>query len=315
MITSNKENLWIKVKIIVGESKIESVYETIYSLFPNTALQETPLEDGKTQVEIYLSKKTNNLDSDKNNLKKIISKKIKDSVKDYTFEIFVEEYSYDPSQETEWKKYFKPQKIGNKIVIKPSWEEYQEKQNDIVVVIDPGAAFGTGLHETTRGSIILLEEVLDIEKKNKDKLKLLDAGTGSGILAISAYKMGIKNIYAIDNDDDAIKISKENFNINGIEQKNILVETIPLEKIDIKQKYGIILANIIPEVLIKNKQILHSILMSPAHLILSGILDKYHENVVENFTKENKFSLVKKLNIGEWVSLWFKKVPEKDQPL
>jgi ribosomal protein L11 methyltransferase len=294
MTQTNKKKLWFKVKLVFGENETEQAYGISSLLFPDTALQEIRLNDGRTQIELYLSER-------------IDAKILSDAIKGTNIEGVIEEYLYDPSQETEWKKYFKPQKIGKKIVVKPSWEHYKEKNNDIVVIIDPGAAFGTGLHETTRGSIILLEQVLELEKHKKEALKLLDAGTGSGILAMSAYKLGVKNIHAIDNDADAIVISKDNFKLNGINKDTILAETVALEDIRTKQKYGIILANIIPQVLIDNKKVLSSILISPGHLILSGILSKHEESVLKAFTKEDDFSLVKRIHIGEWVSLWLRK--------
>ena len=303
MKNTNKQKLWFRLKVISEESDLEKAYGAISCLFPNTALQETDLENGKKQLELYLSSEENSHITSKQELNKKISSTFENAELKYE----IEEYHYDPSQEAEWKKYFKPQKIGKNIVIKPSWETYKEKSNDIIVVIDPGAAFGTGLHETTRGSIILLEQVLDLEQNNKDKIKLLDAGTGSGVLAISAYKLGINNIYAIDNDPDAVDITKDNFKLNNIEKNKIIAEANPLEAINAKEKYGIILANIISHVLISNKKLFGSILEPPAHLILSGILSRDEESVLNAFVKEENFSLVRKLHLGEWSSLWLRK--------
>lgn len=294
MTQTNKKKLWFKVKLLSNKNEIELAYGVASLLFPGVALQEISLDDGRTQIELYLSTEMD-------------QKTLSDALKGSKIEALIEKYLYDPSQETEWKKYFKPQKIGKNIVVKPSWEHYKEKKNDVVVVIDPGAAFGTGLHETTRGSIILLEQVLDLEKNKKKNIDLLDAGTGSGILALSAYKLGIKNIHAIDNDHDAVVISKDNFKLNGINEDTILTETTSLENMKTKQKYGIILANIIPQVLIDNKKVLNSVLIPPGHLILSGILSKYEESVLRTFTKEGDFTLIKRIHIGEWVSLWLKK--------
>lgn len=103
-----------------------------------------------------------------------------------------------------WKQFFHPERIGEKIVVKPSWEEYTPLDNDIVIELDPGMAFGTGTHATTSMCIQFLEEYV------KPEMKVFDVGTGSGILAIAASKLGAKDIQAADYDEVAVDVAKEN---------------------------------------------------------------------------------------------------------
>ena len=198
--------------------------------------------------------------------------------------------------------------MGKHFVIKPSWEEYEKKESDIVVTIDPGTAFGTGLHETTRGVIILLEEIIEAKGQdgyNVKDLHMLDAGTGSGILAIAASKMGIRNILAIDNDIEAVDTAKENIIANDI-QHGINAEHTTLEKITDSNYYDIVLANIIPDVLINSKNILADILKNGSDLVLSGILEKEEGRILDEFSKIDGLKLFKKVQLGEWTTIWFK---------
>ena len=113
----------------------------------------------------------------------------------------------------EWKKYYKPTKIGKKIVVKPSWEEYKQEEGDLIIELDPGMAFGTGTHETTSMCIRELENYVD------DTKTVFDIGCGSGILAIAAAKLGAKEVVAGDLDEVAVKVSKENCEINHVSDK------------------------------------------------------------------------------------------------
>ena len=109
-----------------------------------------------------------------------------------------------------WKQYYKPFRAGEHLVIKPSWETWDEQPGDLVIELDPGMAFGTGTHETTNMCMQLLERCL------KPGLRVMDVGTGSGILAIAAAKLGAQNVLAIDIDQDAVKVAKENVELNHV---------------------------------------------------------------------------------------------------
>ncbi|MEI6093287.1 MAG: 50S ribosomal protein L11 methyltransferase [bacterium] len=289
------------LKIVVDKDNAEMVTGVVGYLLSPDGIEETLSETGHIIINVYMPYNEKMSDD-------YIKILIKNNLKSVTYEMEISTIDYDPATETEWKKYFKPQKIGKNIVIKPSWEEYLQKDEEVVVTIDPGAAFGTGLHETTRGVIVLLEEIIKDKKTHNDfnTIRLLDAGTGSGILAIVAYKMGIQNILAIDNDIEAVDTTKENLIANDI-KSGVNAEHTTLEDLSDYRYYDIILANIIPEVLVPNKETLVKMLRGHnSDLILSGILEKEKELVISEFSKIEGLVLCKKEQIQEWTTLWFK---------
>jgi len=281
------KKFWGRITAITDLDSYDGLLGALSIILNIDGAEEEVLHDGKIKLVVYTSE-----------LEKLKALSLGDNVK-------VETIEYDPAIETKWKEYFKPQRVGKNIIIKPSWEKYSAQPDDIVVTIDPGAAFGTGLHGTTKGVIISLEKIVS-GIKDLNKIRLLDAGTGSGILAIAAYKLGIKDITAIDNDIEAVNTTKENF----------LLNSIPLDKIKIEQKelydekgtYDIILANILAELLIQESTLISSLLRPSAHLILSGILIREEEKVLKAFSKIKTLSFIDKVHIDEWTTICFSSV-------
>lgn len=189
-----------------------------------------------------------------------------------------------------WKQYFKPLKIGNKLLIKPSWEDYKADGDErIILEIDPASSFGTGQHHTTRLCLELLEN--SIEKGNE----LLDMGCGSGILSIGAMLLGAENAVAVDIEENAVASAIENAAKNNIPEDkyiaycgNVLSDNALADKID--KKYDIITANIVADVLIAMGSLFDRYLKENGILIISGIIEERMDeviNAVENcgFTK------------------------------
>jgi len=141
-----------------------------------------------------------------------------------------------------WKKHYHVLRIGQRIVIKPPWLEYRPRPDDIVVVLDPGMAFGTGLHPTTRMCLRALEEHLE------PGAKVLDLGTGSGILAIAAAKLGAGSVLAVDNDPLAVKAARANVRANGV-QNLVTVEHGSLDKAT--EEFDLVLVNILAGVIVE----------------------------------------------------------------
>lgn len=193
-----------------------------------------------------------------------------------------------------WKKYFKPFKIGENIVIKPSWEEYEEKEEDVIIDIDPGMAFGTGTHETTSLCIEALEKYI------KQGDTVFDIGCGSGILSIVSAKLGAGKIVAIDLDPLCVKISKENI------LKNNLEAIIEVKKGDLLQvlkgKADVIVANIIAEVILNMTDSIKNYLNDGGIFISSGIISNKRDMVLGALTK-NDFKIEEIKTQGEWVSI------------
>lgn len=211
--------------------------------------------------------------------------------------IFTSDVKYDWSQK--WKEFFKPEKITDRIVIKPTWEPYDAKEGEIVIEIDPGMAFGTGTHPTTKGCLRLIEEVASrggIET-------MLDVGTGSGILAVAAARLGVQRTIAIDIDPAAVKVAEENIALNKVEAQ-VRVAKVKVDIIYVM--FHLVVANIIAEELVRLSKQLVSKVASGGHLILSGIITTKADMVKDAF---QELTLEKELTEGEWVSLLYKKAP------
>lgn len=193
-----------------------------------------------------------------------------------------------------WKRYFKPKKVGKYIVIKPSWEEYSPKGNDIILTLDPGMAFGTGTHETTIMCISALEEYIN------PNFRLLDVGTGTGILAIAGLLLGAKEALAIDLDLNATRIAKDNSVLNGVDHKMRVVHGNLLDKVN--GKYDIVVSNIIADVIKGISPTVKSCLTHKGIFIASGII---HNRVrdVEASIKDAGLTLIDTKTMGEWAAM------------
>ncbi|HRR28106.1 MAG TPA: 50S ribosomal protein L11 methyltransferase, partial [Victivallales bacterium] len=180
-----------------------------------------------------------------------------------------------------WKKFFKLQKIGKKLVIKPSWIDYIAKKDEILIEIDPGMSFGTGKHETTRFCLVEIERL-----RGQGEKSFLDAGTGSGILSIAASKLGYSRISAFDNDIEAVNVARENFKKNSIPPGKIELLYLKLEEAyKIKSRFDVIAANIISSELIKNSKILKALCSPSGKIILAGIPDLDAKDVINAFSE------------------------------
>ncbi len=173
-----------------------------------------------------------------------------------------------------WKQFFHPVKIGERVVIKPSWEDYQPAEGEIIIELDPGMAFGTGTHHTTQLCIQCLEEILS------PGCTVFDIGTGSGILAIAAAKLGAKDVRAVDLDPVAVKIAGENVCLNGVQEQVTLSEGDLLTGIAGTDKADLIVANIIADVIIRMAPDLPTRLKDEGAVIASGIITTRLSDVI-----------------------------------
>ncbi|EHL11199.1 50S ribosomal protein L11 methyltransferase [Peptoanaerobacter stomatis] len=198
---------------------------------------------------------------------------------------------YQKNWENEWKKYFKTQKISKNIVIKPSWENYEKQADEKIIEIDPGMAFGTGTHETTKMCINAIEKYI----KSEDIL--IDIGCGSGILSIAGAILGAKKVIAVDLDKLAVKISKENVELNNY-QDIIEVRHGNLTDV-ITEKADIIVANIIADAIVMLSENIKDFMKEDAYFISSGIINEKADYVKENLIK-NGFEIIEHNNDKEW---------------
>lgn len=196
-----------------------------------------------------------------------------------------------------WKKYYKPLRVGKRLVIRPVWESYQKEEDDLVISMDPGMAFGTGTHETTR----LCMETIETHFKGG---QALDIGTGSGILAITLSLLGAKHVTAVDIDPVAVKAAGENIARNDL-SNDVDVVLGDLTK-DISGTFDFICANILADVIISLKEPIKPLMDENAGFLASGIIRDRKNDVLTAYRNAG-FELLDEKEQGEWVALLFKK--------
>lgn len=197
-----------------------------------------------------------------------------------------------------WKKYFKAFTIGEKLAVCPSWETYDNTENRTVISLDPGAAFGTGSHATT--SLCLGE----LEKITNSKSRVLDIGTGSGILAIACLLLGAESAVGVDIDPLSVKTAKENAERNGVASKSEFICGDLAQ--EISGKYDIVCANIIADVVIRLFESVKDYMTDDGYLIVSGIIDLRAEDV-KDAIKKHGFKMIKTVTKEEWYAFLLKK--------
>jgi ribosomal protein L11 methyltransferase len=210
--------------------------------------------------------------------------------------------------ENAWKQYYAVQRIGARTVIVPSWQEYVPRPDDIVLRLDPGMAFGTGLHPSTRLCIAALEEHV------RPGDAVLDLGTGSGVLAIAAYKLGAVSVLATDIDPIAVDVARENALRNGIPLDATPGVTVQAGSVPegMANRFDVIVANILAEVLVKlfDGEYSYPSLAEPLKpggaLILAGIIEERAEMVVEA-ARRHGCTLIDRKQEGDWVALVVRK--------
>ena len=194
-----------------------------------------------------------------------------------------------------WKAYYKPIKIGERLVIVPAWEKYTPAEGELIVRMDPGMAFGTGTHETTRLVIKLLENY------TKEGCRMLDVGTGSGILAICASKLGAGECRAYDIDPMAVRVANENIKDSGL--TNITCEVSDLlRQVDKSRPYDLICANIVADIIIRMTPDVGELMHKDTVLLASGIILERSQDVVECF-EAHGFRIVERLEENGWCGL------------
>ena len=194
-----------------------------------------------------------------------------------------------------WKAFFKPLPIGEKLLICPSWETAENPKNRAVLSIDPGMAFGTGGHDTTRLVLQTLEEYVT------EGCDFLDVGCGSGILSIAACLLGAGSALGIDIDELAVKTARENGEINGLTEPRYTVRLGDLAT-DVTGQYPVIAANIVADAIIALSPAIPPLLAENGVYIVSGIIDTREEDVLAAL-KEAGFSVTRRKTHGGWVCL------------
>ena len=200
-----------------------------------------------------------------------------------------------------WKKYFEPARITHDLTIVPSWTDYEATTGEKIIKLDPGMAFGTGTHPTTKMSLFALEQVL------RGGETVLDVGTVSGVLSIASSLLGAKDIYAYDLDDVAVRVAQENIALNaGTENIHVAAGDL-LKGVDIEA--DVIVANILADILVNLTDDAYRLLKDEGYLIMSGIISEKC-NLVRESAEAAGFFLETHMIQGEWNACVFKKTKE-----
>ena len=285
----------IEDKIPLSQSDKEQMFVDI--------LPETEPDDGVAYLSFYLEE-----DEDKDSILSQVRQELKDmsSYVDVGECLIEESQTEDVDWVNNWKQYFHQFYVDD-ILIVPSWEEVKAEDKDKMILhIDPGTAFGTGMHETTQLVIRQLKKFV------KPGMEILDVGTGSGILGIVALKLGAGHVVGTDLDPCAVSAVSENKEANQIEEKsfdmmigNIIDDKEVQDQVGY-EKYDIVTANILADVLVPLTPVIVAQMKKGAYYITSGILD-VKEDVVVKAVKDAGLTLVEVTHQGEWVSVTARK--------
>lgn len=191
-----------------------------------------------------------------------------------------------------WKEFFFVHRIGERLIVKPSWREYLPGAGEVVVELDPGMAFGTGLHPTTRTCMLACERYV------REGMRVLDVGTGSGILAIAAAGLGAASVLAVDVDGVAVEAARKNVAMNRLEHR-VLVQPGSLDGVEVGSRFDLITANLIAGVLVDLAAGFGPLLTPGGHLVVSGIIDQ-REEWVRAALEAVGLQVLETLSEGDW---------------
>jgi len=267
-------------------------------------LPELPPDEGIAKVSFYLD--------DDDDVERIL-REVKEGIEEYRQFVDMGAGTIEASETEDkdwinnWKQYFKPFTVDN-ILIKPTWEEIPEEHKDkMLIQIDPGTAFGTGKHETTQLCIRQLEKYV------KPGVKVLDLGTGSGILGITALKLGAEYVFGTDLDENAITAVHENLEANDIpEEKFGVVQGNIIDEKEVQDAagyecYDIAVANILADIIIMIQEEVPVHIKKGGIFITSGIINMKEQAVKDALAKNDAFEIIETTYQGEWVSITCRK--------
>ena len=203
----------------------------------------------------------------------------------------------DRNWNSSWRRFFTPQKVSKAFWVTPPWATVPKPLDRHVITIEPGMAFGTGTHATTRGCMEFIEKAVD--SLSGAEFNALDVGTGSGILAIALAKLGASAVWAVDNDPVAVKVARKNVRRNGV-QKRIRVQATTLNAIS--YSFSIVVANLTAETILDLAPALETKVAPHGFLILSGILTPNANAIIHRF-KSPGFKVAGRKHEKEWTTL------------
>ena len=299
---------WLQIKVTVNTEDLDSLVEVMSEFDTNLLIEDLSDIDLKTCYGDLIDEKILNADKshasvsyfvpeDSSNIAEILCKltaRLESAGLGYAGSEVVGHSEEDWANS--WKEFYKPFKVG-KIVIVPAWEDYEANDGEIIVSMDPGMAFGTGTHETTRLIISLLQKYV------KEGDSLLDVGTGSGILAICGAKLGAENCRAYDIDPMSVRVANENIRESGLEDKITCAQSDLLRQVENRVGgYDIICANIVADIIIRMTPDVAPFMSEKTVLLASGIIAERCDDVVRCF-EQHGFKIVERAEDNGWCAL------------
>lgn len=285
-----KKPLW-KISIATALEAEEAVTELLTETFNTPASSFFDFEKRTSRVTAYVSRTISRAEQEQVRNRLV-------TIKEYGLNIGAGKISVAKVRREDWaeswKRHFQPIEIGNKLLVKPDWSKRRPRKNQALVILNPGLSFGTGQHPTTH---FCLREVTRFSPKARS---FLDLGTGSGILAIAAARLGYRHIWAMDFDPEAIRVARANARVNRVKIPTDCkdVATLPLRP---KQQFDVICANLISNLLVQECDRIVAQLSPQGVLVLAGILKTEFTEVAKTFEKKG-LKLVSSRSKKEWKS-------------
>lgn len=292
---------WLKISIITDPALVDSISDYLVGIH-GAGVEMSAEDEQPTGIITSFIEKENLSDQEAEIITSQISGFLVEMAAIFNTAIpslsweFIEEEDWGKN----WKQHFVPFQIVPGLVIAPTWENYQKQNDELVIEMDPGMAFGTGHHATTSLSLGFIQEVTN----KKTTKKVLDVGCGTAILTMAAVLFGAQQAIGIDNDQDAVNAATENVAHNNLQDK-IEIAITPLDQIE--GSFDLVVANIIHDVLAAMSPQLTAKTKSGGYLILSGVLAEQQADSIARIFAEKGFTLLTKKSEGEWAALLLQK--------
>lgn len=286
-MTEKEQEKWLKIEIAASAELMDALGNFLTETGAQGVFQETlepPFPEDFPEAQACETIKAY-FPQDVRSEKRIAAiqkylKSLNEIFSDFPAPVLKTEIISDPDWGEQWKKYFKPIRVSSNIIVKPTWERYTPSSRDIVIEIDPGMAFGTGQHASTRMCIEALEDIIMKDRSVQD-WRVLDVGCGTGILGITAAKLGAKDVICLDIDKKATEIARENAAINLVSDR---LHIVSKDAAAITEMRNLIIANLTSKLLLKLRHHLTQLLEPEGYMIISGIIEQDAQEIEENFS-------------------------------
>ncbi|MDU9049353.1 MAG: 50S ribosomal protein L11 methyltransferase [Candidatus Electrothrix sp. Rat3] len=290
--------MWLKTSLDCPEITLEAVVDLL-GVLSGSAVEQTPVKDGQSLINGFFCLDGEDREAEQAEILQRLEQELAELFALYDLTPPIPQCSLmaDEDWATSWQQFFTPFAIIPGLVIKPSWEEYVPAAGEQVIEMDPGMAFGTGQHASSKLALGLIRSCFD----SRGVLKVLDIGTGTGILAMGAALFGAEHIVAIDNDPEAVRVAGENIAHNTLERK-ITVSGDDLN--DLAGSFDLVCANIIHDVLVEMAPAIAALVAEKGAVVLAGILQGEQEKNIIRLYETLGLILQEARSEDEWVSLF-----------